>query len=216
MILQSEGKTWLVDCGGSWEEDAADIAAETLMSQGVFRLDGIVVTHYDDDHAGGVDELLTRIPADVVFVPGTQAEEPLAMLAQSVQIREDTVLTYGGTAMTLFRPLLTDSHNETGLCVLFQAANCDILITGDRSDFGEGLLLREVSLPPLEILVAGHHGSKSSTSEALLQATRPAIVAISVGDNPYGQPEEELLARLAQYGCAVYRTDVDGSITFRR
>ena len=138
------------------------------------------------------------------------------MLAQSVQIREDTVLTYGGTAMTLFRPLLTDSHNETGLCVLFQAANCDILITGDRSGLGEALLMRQTELPRLEILIAGHHGDKDSTSEELLAATKPAIVAISVGGNAYGHPEPELLDRLTRHGCAVYRTDLDGDLIFRR
>ena len=92
--------------------------------------------------------------------------------------------------------MLMDSDNESSLCVLFQAANCDILITSDRSDFGEKLLMREYDLPPLEILIAGHHGSKTSTSMELLEATRPVIVAISAGENPYGHPAEELLARL--------------------
>ena len=221
ILLQSSGKTWMVDCGGSWDEEAADTAAERLMSQGVFRLDGIIVTHYDVDHAGGVPYLLTRIPTDAVFLPGVEdpsgIRDAIESLAdQAMEITETTVLSYAETNLTIFRPMLTDSDNESSLCVLFQAANCDILITSDRSDFGEKLLMREYDLPPLEILIAGHHGAKTSTSVALLEATRPVIVAISAGENPYGHPAEELLARLAEYGCAVYRTDLDGTLIFRR
>ena len=78
------------------------------------------------------------------------------------------------------------------------------------------MLLRQMELPRLEILVAGHHGSKSSTGTELLEATHPAVVAISVGRNSYGHPADELLERLAEYGCLVYRTDYDGNIIFRR
>ena len=221
VILQSGGKTWLVDCGGSNDEIAADKAAETLLSQGVFRLDGIILTHYDRDHAGGIAHLLTRIPADAVFLPDTEDVDgmaaPITALAdQTMYISSDTEITYDGTSMTIFAPALTDSDNESGLCILFRAANCDILITGDRSALGEQLLLRKTELPQLEILIAGHHGAPDSTSEELLAATQPAIVAISAGQNPYGHPAEELLQRLADFGCIVYRTDFDGDIVFRR
>ncbi|MBQ8236916.1 MAG: DNA internalization-related competence protein ComEC/Rec2 [Oscillospiraceae bacterium] len=221
ILLQSGGKAWLVDCGGSNDAEAADKAAETIFSQGVFRLDGIILTHYDRDHAGGIANLLTRIPADVVFLPGVEdtdgVGEPIAALAdQTVHVSADIHVAYGDTAMTVFAPALTDSDNESGLCILFSAANCDILVTGDRSGFGEQLLLRRAQLPQLEILIAGHHGAASSTSEELLDATNPAIVAVSAGKNPYGHPAEELLERLTAHGCIVYRTDQDGDIIFRR
>ena len=222
IILQSEGKAYLVDCGGSYDEDAADLAAETLISQGIFRLDGIILTHYDRDHSGGLPYLLSRVPTDALFMPDAEDEngvgETLDALTDgtTILVGENLVLNYGDTAVTIFGPALSSSGNESSLAVLFQAGNCDILITGDRSDFGERMLLREYELPRLEILVAGHHGSKSSTGTELLEATHPAIVAISVGDNSYGHPAEELLARLAEYGCLVYRTDWDGNIIFRR
>ena len=221
IILQSEGKTWLVDCGGSDDEDAADKAAETLLSQGIFRLDGILLTHYDRDHAGGIANLLTRIPADVVMLPDTEDLDglrgPIASRAEQViDIGTDTQIAYNETVMTIFAPALTNSDNESGLCILFQAANCDILLTGDRSSLGEQLLLRSTQLPRLDILIAGHHGAASSTTEELLSATRPAIAVISVGENRYGHPAEELLERLAAFGCIVYRTDEDGTLIFRR
>ena len=222
IILQSEGKTFLVDCGGSYDEDAADLAANTLLSQGIARLDGAIVTHYDRDHAGGMGYLLSRIPADVLIIPdyedesGTRAALEAQMAGRVNPVQRDMELFYGDTMIRIFAPIIPDSGNESSLAVLFSAKNCDILITGDRSDFGERMLLKTAELPDLEILMAGHHGSKSSTCEELLAATTPEIVVISVGDNSYGHPAPELLERLNTYGCTVYRTDIHGNIILRR
>lgn len=221
ILLQSEGRTWMVDCGGSDDESTADLAADTLLSQGVTRLDGLILTHYDRDHAGAAEYLLTRIPADVVMLPDMPdpdgVGEKIANQAENaVLVNKDLALSYGSTEVTVFAPLKGETGNESSLCVLFRAANCDILITGDRTALGELLLMRETTLPQLEILIAGHHGSANSTSEELLAATNPAIVAISVGNNPYGHPSPDLLDRLVRYGCAVYRTKTDGNLIFRR
>ena len=76
--------------------------------------------------------------------------------------------------------------------------------------------IKEV-LPQVDLLVAGHHGSKHSTSELLLETVSPEVVFISAGkDNPYGHPAQELLNRLEDFGCRVYRTDLHGTLTFRR
>jgi competence protein ComEC len=99
---------------------------------------------------------------------------------------------------------------------LFDTEKCDILITGDRSAFGERMLMKTAQLPDLEILVAGHHGSGRSTCEELLAATNPEILVISVRANTYGHPAQELLDRAENYGCTVYRTDIHGNLTFRR
>ncbi len=222
IILQSEGKTYLVDCGGSYDDTAADLAAQKLLSQGIARLDGLILTHFDADHAGGADYLLSRIPADVVFVPDYADESGIVQALEDRipgkihYVLNDLILSYGTTKITIFGPVVPDSGNESSLAVLFQRENCDILITGDRSAFGERMLLKNASLPDLEILVAGHHGSKHSTSEELLAATTPEIVVISVGENSYGHPAQEVLDRLDHFGCAVYRTDILGTITFRR
>ncbi len=222
IILQSEGKTYLVDCGGSYADTTANVAAQKLLSQGIARLDGVILTHFDADHAGGIDYLLSRIPADMVFVPdyadtsGTTALLEKRMPDRINYVLSDLVLSYGATKITIFGPVVPDSGNESSLAVLFQRENCDILITGDRSDFGERMLLKTAELPDLEILVAGHHGSKHSTCEELLAATTPEIVVISVGDNNYGHPAQEVLDRLIKYGCTVYRTDIHGTIVLRR
>lgn len=222
ILLQSEGKTFLVDCGGDWDSDCADLASETLLSQGIQRIDGLIVTHYDKDHAGGVPYLLTRISADHVYLPeildpyGISDEiRRFADPGACITVSSDLTLTYGNSKLTIFGPENFNLENESSLCILFQQENCDILITGDRSDFGERLLLNRTELPELELLVAGHHGSGKSTGERLLDKTRPQYVFISVGDNRYGHPAEQLLQRLRQFGCCVYRTDQNGTIVFR-
>jgi len=223
ILLQSGGKTFLVDCGGDYSEDAADITADTLLSQGIGRLDGIILTHYDEDHAGGIAYLLERIDTDLLLLPYIEDEQKVGSgLAQQAGERayfvsEDLEITYDSTKLSVFAPLIFDSDNESCISVLFQTENCDILITGDRSRKGELRLLQRVELPELELLVAGHHGSKNATSDSLLKLTSPEYVFISAGqNNRYGHPNQAVLERLEEYGCTVYRTDQQGTLIFRR
>lgn len=216
ILLQSEGRTYMVDCGGDIDTETADIAAETLLSQGISRLDGLILTHGDRDHTGAAENLLSRVRADVIILP---PEEGVLTVdgAQTVYAVEDLVLTYGGTTLRIFASDSAGTGNENSLCVLFDTENCDILITGDRNAFGERMLLRSGKIPEVDVLIAGHHGSKNSTCEELLAAVRPQTVCISVGrDNPYGHPAAQTLQRLEAFGCAVYRTDRDGTIIIRR
>ena len=212
ILLQSDDRTYVVDCGGSYDTDAADAAVETLLSQGIRRIDGLILTHYDRDHAGGVPYLRERIPVAEIFAPPNMALTEFDVSA----VQEETRIFYGDTVITVFPAMVPDHDDEGSLAVLFRSGTCDILITGDRSGFGERLLMKQTQLPDLDILVAGHHGSGNSTCEELLAATMPEIVAISVGTNSYGHPSGETLSRLQQFGCRIYRTDEDGTIIFRR
>lgn len=76
--------------------------------------------------------------------------------------------------------------------------------------------MRMIDLPKLEVLVVGHHGSKYSTGQSLLDKTQPQIAIISVGlDNRYGHPAQEVLEKLTEAGCEIYRTDRNGKIIYR-
>jgi competence protein ComEC len=222
VILQSEGKTYLVDCGSNKPEDAADKTADYLLSIGVFRLDGIIVTHYDTDHVGGIPYLLNRISADTVYLPKAGADDVAATdviaAAESIfWVEEDVNWIFGDAAIQLFAPETLEMGNESSICILFQTENCDILVTGDRSREGELRLLQRTQLPELELLIAGHHGSKNATSESLLSLTSPEYVFISAGENNrYGHPSKEVLERLERHGCTVYRTGRQGDLIFRR
>jgi competence protein ComEC len=159
---------------------------------------------------------------DVLFLPNCRDEygrgETLAKSHSGtvLYVDRDIVLTFSNTKITLVPSQKAETDNESGLCVLFQRDECDILITADRSDAGERELLDHMPLPDLEVLVVGHHGSKHSTGGELLIKTAPDIAFVSVGlDNPFGHPSEEVLQRLAAYGIPVYRTDLHGTIIYR-
>ena len=223
ILLQSEGKTFMVDCGGDSDTEAANIAARALLSQGIYSLDGLILTHYDRDHAAGAAYLLNRVPAEILYLPncadtdGTVSAIEESHDGQLLTVSEDMYITFGGVKITLIPSRRSLSDNENGLCVLFQTENCDILITGDRSASGEQELMRYLDLPELEVLVVGHHGSKYSTGEDLLAKTSPEIAIISVGaDNMYGHPTDETIQRLLEAGCEIYRTDLHGTIVYRR
>ena len=217
VLIQSKGRTYVVDCGGDSDRRTADIAAEALMSQGYSRIDGLILTHTDKDHAGGAEYFLSRIHTDFLILPDTHAAISVPDNTRTVIAERDLHITDGDSEISVFVPVYHGSDNEMSLCVLFQAKKCGILITGDRNAFGERSLLRHAEIPDVDVLIAGHHGAKSSTCEELLAAVKPEIVCISVGkDNPYGHPNSELLERLSDFGCAVYRTDQQGTITIRR
>ena len=222
ILLQSGKHRYLVDCGSEQGDIAADKTANFLLSQGVFRLDGIILTHYDTDHAGGVLGVMSFVPTDRVYLPDTQdtngLREEIAAAAgeKTIWVRSDETIDLELGRIALYPGDSVSSDNESSVCVLFQSENCDILITGDRSSRGERKLLKLVELPELELLIVGHHGSKNATSLELLNATRPDVAIISVGvNNTYGHPHPETLERLERYGCSVFRTDMNGTIIYR-
>jgi len=183
----------------------------------------LILTHYDEDHAGGAQYLLDRIETDAMFLPELADENGVAEQltqkqdAEIIRVGTDTEILFDGGKIALIAPIDYNSGNESSLCVLFQTEKCDILITGDRGELGEMLLLHNADLPKLEVLVVGHHGAASSTTRELLAAVQPEIAVISVGaDNPYGHPAQSVLDRLADCGCEIYRTDQNGTIIFRR
>ena len=155
---------------------------------------------------------------DYLFLPDTRNEFPVPRTAgQVVYVWEDMELVFGSAVLRIYGPVYSGLDNENSLCVLFDTENCDILVTGDRSAFGERMLMRLRRLPDVDILVAGHHGAADSTSEELLRTVTPETVLISVAEgNIYGHPAPALLERLEAFGCRVFRTDLNGSITIRR
>ena len=202
---------------------AASTAVRALWSNGFYRLDGIILTHYDKDHVNGVEPFLIQMPAAKLYLPNnTDNDASYQQIVDNFRgevqsVEENTVIPCGNGVITIFPAYPGATGNESSMCILFQAADCDILITGDRNKQGELQLLEQTNLPDLEALIVGHHGAKSSTSLELLRATMPEIAVISVGkDNYYGHPEEDTLGRLALFGCRILRTDLDGTIIIRR
>ncbi len=224
ILLCSGGRTALIDCGGN-KGNAGDLAADHLQTLGISTLDLLVLTHCHDDHANGVPELLERMEVSALILPDLAREESAyrreiltlaeAQGTQVTLLSDHRALNFGESVLTLYAPLSDGGSNEEGLFVLASCGSFDLLVTGDANDFVESLLVKYGSLPDIEVLVAGHHGSKHSTSTQLLDAVTPETCLISSGYNAYGHPTEETLARLASRDIDIYRTDYMGHLTLR-
>ena len=223
VVLHSQGKTALVDCGSTGTYlSAGDIAADYLQSAGVGRLDYLVLSHYHADHVNGVRTLLTRIGVDTLVLPNVEDEtyqkDAILQLATKYHINilyasQVEKLSLGDAVMTVYPPLGKGSTNEEGLTVLCTAGTFDALLPGDMDSDTEEVLLATYDLPDIELLLVGHHGSRYSTSSEFLRAVTPEIGVISVGSgNTYGHPTDATLWRLAEEDVAVYRTDLQGNI----
>ena len=220
LLYRSEGMVTVVDCGGVPDE-SGELAARWLQSRGVFTVENLVLTHYDADHVNGAVQLLRRERVRTLWLPDTESDwrETLETAAAETGcavefVREDRQIPGG---VRLFAPVSAENDNDSGVCCLESAGEYDILITGDLSKMAEYRVLARHTLPDIELLVAGHHGAKTSTSEALLEITQPETVFLSVGEgNRYGHPAAETLETIEKYGAEVYRTDVQGSLTVWR
>lgn len=219
VLLRTGELLTLVDCGGDSRDDPGDVAANYLQALGRSEIDLLVVSHCHADHANGIPQLLNRVTVGELVLPDVEEDDPLrgAILAAAEEkgipvhfLREQT--DFG--SVTLFPPMSgTGSTNELGLTVLATVGQTDVLITGDMEEEGELRLVEAVDLPDIEVLVAGHHGSETSNTQALLEATTPDLALISVGlNNKYGHPSYDALVRLDEIGAKIYRTDLYGTI----
>ena len=222
VVLHSQGKTALVDCGStSGYLSAGDIAADYLQSVGTSRLDYLVLSHYHADHVNGVRTLLTRVGADTLVLPNVEDEtyqkDEILQLATKYHINvlyasQVEELALGDAVMTVYPPLGKGSTNEEGLTVLCTVGTFDALLPGDMDSDTEEVLLSAYDLPDIELLMVGHHGSHYSTGADFLRAVTPEVGVISVGSNSYGHPTDAALHRLDDEDVAVYRTDLQGNI----
>ena len=218
-VFASRGNFLAVDCGG---DGAGDALANYVQGDG--KVDVLVFTHYDDDHVDGLEQLLRRVEVGCIALP--RVDDPsgnrsaIEALAHKNGVRliwvEDTVsIAFGEVTAQLYPPVDSGSDNAGGISVLCSRGSWDALVTGDLPEQAEKALVEREGLRDVELLVAGHHGSASSTCDALLAALKPEIALISVGDNHYYLPSDEALQRLSDYHCTIYRTDQNGSVTIR-
>ena len=221
-LIQMSDALVVVDCGGDTSENTGDIAADAVQGLGRSRIDALVVSHYHEDHANGVVHLLERLKVDTVILPDVQPDDPLrGQIVQAAQeqgslvylVEEDMTFPIGNGWLNVYAPLGGEDVNELGLTVLFTKGKQDILLTGDMGEQTELALLDHVSLPDVEVMVAGHHGSKYSNSAELLRKVRPDIAVFSSGRyNTYGHPAPETLERFQAVGAQIYRTDHMGTV----
>ena len=226
LVKTPDAGNWLIDGGTSSTEEAL---VRYLQKQGISRLEYVIATHPHEDHIGGLDAVLKTFEVGTVYMPKvshtTKAFENmlLAIEAQGIAVKEakaDVALPLeNGTQALFLAPLGSDyeSLNDYSAVLKLVYGQTSFLLTGDAEKLSEEEMLAHYSSKTLAstVLKVGHHGSKTSTSEAFLRAVQPQWAAISVGkDNDYGLPNEQTLKLLAQNGVTYWRTDEVGSIVF--
>lgn len=226
-LVHAGGRTALVDCGSLTNPRQAGIAVANAMdTYGWKRLDCVALTHYHADHAGGLAGLLARVKVHELLLPaldsGDQGDLQWEILALAEQygvearfVKEPTERFLSGASLTAYPPVTEGDTNEEGLTILCAAGEFELLITGDMNSAAEKKLVEAYDLPDIEVLIAGHHGSKYSTSEELLETVWPEVGVLSVGENSFGHPAQEAMGRMAAAGMTLYRTDWQGNILIR-
>ncbi len=225
LVITTGRYTAIVDCGTSSGVDAGETVERYVRSMGRGSVELLVLTHYHADHANGVERLLAALDVEAVAVPEprfseSELDEEILDAAKRagceiLYVDEDTAVDLGGAVINLYPPLGSESENERGLMATVTDGDFDALITGDAPAEQERQLLGKYELSDIELLVVGHHGSATSTSERLLDEIKPETAIISVGENSYGHPSPDTLERLDERGIAVFRTDENGNISIR-
>ena len=226
VCVVSGDTTLMLDCGGSNLENAGETAANYLEGAGRSRLDLLVLSHLHDDHCNGVEMLLELVPVDeIILSPDADMEEgrlPAIEAAAArhgtkiTRLNEDTERELGNLRLRLFAPPPDGSENERCIISLASIGDFDMLMTGDSLKEAELELAETGVLPDTELLIVGHHGSRTSTDDLFLETIRAEDAVISVGNhNSYGHPAREVLARLQAHGCSIYRTDRNGTVEIR-
>jgi len=221
VVVTSDEFTMVIDCGSSSTNRAGEITHEYIMNLGRTTIDLLALTHFHSDHINGIEFLLSRINVSALAIPdpdGSFLAEDIIELARKrgtaiMYITEIISVDFGETKIYIYPPVgAQGEENERGISIL-TIGEVTALITGDMNSATERALLRFTTLPKIDVLVVGHHGSRHSTSDELLNATMPDIAIIPVGRNSFGHPAKEVLERLERIGATVYRTDEQGHVT---
>ncbi len=243
IIVEAEGAVFLVDCGSSsvthvWRNRVQSI----LKYRGIDHIDGIFLSHGDEDHICGVREMLEDYQANrfgrnpggmtvgCIYLPETAvsdaALEKIADLAtdRGITVRmfgKGSVIRVKDVSLKCLYPDRTASElasNDRSMVLLVKRKQFSMLLTGDLEAEGEkqldetGEILTD--LRPVTVLKAAHHGSSNATSETLLRRISPKFTVISCGQNNiYGHPSPRTLLRLKRSDSKVLRTDEEGAIT---
>lgn len=220
MTLVTPGYVFLYDAGPSMGEgfDMGNRAiAPYLRSLGKANVDTLIVSHGDNDHAGGAASLLELFHPQHILAgePERLSAAPAADQCHAGMHWRHGELDFDVLWPPAFGYNTTDSNNKSCI-VQVSYYNNVILFTGDIDKTVERELLDSGMLPErIDILVAAHHGSRSSSSPAFVEHLRPQFVVISAGyRNRYRLPSEVVLNRWQAAGATILRTDLHGAIEF--
>lgn len=217
----------LIDTGGQMSYDGSepyDLANNKLIpylqSEGISKLDYLILTHGDFDHAGMALNLLKNFPVNNIILNkdnDNDLEKQVIKYAQKEKINyyhfQKETLKVGAVKFYFLNGYETDDENENSLVIYTKIGKQNILLMGDAGEKSENYLLNNYDLPAVDILKVGHHGSRTSSDKTFIDKIKPKYSMISAGkNNRYGHPHKETLQNLND--SVIYRTDKDGSIKF--
>ena len=231
------GKTILIDVGGKaesgkkiekWQERTTTSNAQRtlipyLKSRGVAKIDQLILINTDKEHVGDLLEVTKAFHVGEILVSKgslKQKEFVAELQATQTKVRSVTVgegLQIFGSQLEVLSPRkMGDGNHEDSLVLYGKLLDKHFLFTGNLEEKGERDMLKHYPYLEVDVLKAGQHGSKNSSSPAFLEQLKPEFTLISVGkSNRTKLPHQETLTRLEGINSKVYRTDQQGAIRFK-
>ena len=230
------GRTIVIDTGGrveigkkeAWQERVRKSNAETtlipyLKSRGVDHLDQLVLTHTDTDHMGDMLELAKHFSIREIYVSkGSMTQSDFVGKLKKMKAKVHVVevgdrLPIFDSALEVLYPLAQgDGGNDDSIVLYGEFFRTKFLFTGDLEAPGEGQMVTAYPDLRVDVLKAGHHGSKGSSSPEFLEHIKPKLALISAGkNNRYQHPHQETLERFEKIQTKILRTDEQGAIRFK-
>jgi competence protein ComEC len=215
VVIQT-AEHWLVyDTGAKFSEDSdqgKSVLLPFLYQQGVAKLDQLVISHGDNDHIGGADSLLHGITVEKIL---TSVPEQLSNY-QAETCNAGQSWVWDEVVFTVLSPEGKASSDNDNSCVLqVKSAHGTALLTGDIEANAESWLVATYGNHlTADVLIAPHHGSKTSSTRAFLQAVQPKTILIPAGyRSQYGHPHKEVLARYRELNAHYLSSADSGAIT---
>jgi competence protein ComEC len=223
ILVQSDNKNMLIDAGPN---SSSLKLVNSLIKMDINRFDVVVATHPHEDHIGGLDSVINKFDIDQIIMPQVSANtQTFNDVLQAIHNKGLTVTApvsgnnfkLGSALCAILAPNSFSYEDINNYSIVMQVVygNITFLFMGDAGlDSETDMLSKGYSLNS-DVIKIGHHGSSSSTSDKLLKAVNPRYAVISSGqDNDYGHPHKETLSKLNSAGVIIYRTDLNGDITF--